>query len=88
MSIKGLTLFRIALASIGMVSVFVAPAWVPAVSALVLAIRWRAWEVLAIGALADLMWFPTTILWGIPVATLLAVSLLWLLEPLRNELLS
>ncbi len=81
-------LLRIMLAAVGTFGVFLAPPWIPAACALLLAIRWRAWEVLAIGALADLVWFPSTILWGLPVATVLSILLVWLLEPLRNELLS
>lgn len=81
------TFFRIALAALGVGSVFIAPPWVPAVCALLLALRWRAWEVLAIGVLTDLVWLSGSFFYGLPLATLFAVGLLSLLEPFRNELL-
>lgn len=78
---------RIFLGIIGFVSVFIAPPWLSALCVLVLCIRWRAWEVLLIGAFSDILWFPASMLYGIPLGTLYALLLLIALEPLRNELL-
>jgi hypothetical protein len=52
----------------------------------ILAVRFRAWEVLAVGALVDLLWLPAG-LTPLPLFTLAALILVWGLEPLRNEFL-
>ncbi len=58
--------------------------------ALVLCLRYRAWEVVPIGIAFDLLWLPdlSFSLHGLPLATLTAFILLILLEPLRRELLT
>ena len=78
---------RIVLASVGIISVFTAPPWVPILCAVLLALRWRAPEVVLIGALIDLVWLSSTFLYGIPSATLGSILVLWILEPFRRELL-
>ena len=78
---------RLLLAILGIVFVFIAPPWLTAMCILALSLRWRAWEVLLIGACADILWFPGTFSYGIPVVTLFSLVVLIILEPLRNELL-
>jgi len=78
---------RYALFIAGLVSVFFAPLWVAALSALFLALRWRAWEVLILGALVDILWFPDSFAFGIPLVTVASIALVWIFEPLRVQLL-
>lgn len=78
---------RIILVVVGLLSVLIAPPWVPAIIVLLLTLRWRAWEVLFIGALMDVLWLSDFFFYGLPVATLASALLLWLLEPFRKELL-
>lgn len=80
-------MMRIALAAVGFVSVFVISPWVTFLVALLLSLRWRAWEVIAMGFFVDALWLPSTAFFGIPFATLIGVALVWFLEPFRNELL-
>lgn len=78
---------RVFLAILGTVSAAVFTPWVTAIFMVILAARWRAWEVIAIGMIADILWFPSSTLWSIPLATFFGIVVVWLLEPLRNELL-
>ncbi len=78
---------RTLLSLIGVLSVFVAPIWVPVVCAVCLALRWRAWEVLVIGALIDIVWLPSTVMYGIPLALSLSLIVVWMFEPVRRELM-
>lgn len=81
---------RFGLAFLCTLSVFFLPWWVTLVLAFVLCLRYRAWEVVLIGIAFDLMWLPTLSLspYGLPLATLVALALLVILEPLRRELLT
>jgi hypothetical protein len=78
---------RIILFIIGAGSAFIVSPWVTAVCAVILSLRWRAWEAVLLGFLVDVLWLPSTFLYGLPLATLLALLIVWILEPLRNELL-
>lgn len=78
---------RYVLFVIGFVSVFFAPLWVAALVALLLSLRWRAWEVLVLGAFVDILWFPSGFMFGVPLATIFCIALVWILEPLRTQLL-
>ena len=70
------------------VSVIFAPWWVPAIFALALCLRFRAWEVILAGMFMDLYWMPAYIgLHSLPVATIVAILLVFGLEPLRRQLL-
>lgn len=68
-------------------SAFFAPWWLGACLGVLLALRYRAWEVVLFGALVDVLWLPTNVAYGIPLATLTAVALVWALEPLRRQFL-
>ena len=70
--------------------VLFAPWWIALCIALVLTLRWRAWEVIAAGLLFDFMWlpaFPAFSVGALPLATIIALMLILLLEPLRRQLL-
>lgn len=78
---------RIAIAAVGFLSIFFAPAWVTLIVGVVLSMRYPAWEVILMGALLDVMWFPTGGFIIVPLGTLLALLIVWACEPLRRELL-
>lgn len=66
--------------------------WVSLLAMIALSLRFRAWEVVAIGALVDFLWFTPFSSDGffstLPLFTLIGIGLVSLLEPLRSELLS
>jgi hypothetical protein len=82
---------RVVLAFLCFASVIFAPWWVPAILALALCLRFRAWEVILAGMFMDLYWMPSYIGWGsldaLPLATIVAVVLVFGLEPIRRQLL-
>ena len=59
MSYRTESLLRVGIATVGFLSAFVAPWWVPMLAIILLAFRFRAWEALLIGLLVDLLWLPT-----------------------------
>lgn len=75
-----------------MVSVLFAPPFITAIIALVLALRWRAWEVIAAGIFMDFLWLPDSFsfisLQSLPLITLIAMIVVFGLEPLRRLLLA
>jgi len=75
-----------------MLSVLFAPPIVSALIALVLALRWRAWEVIGAGIFMDFLWLPDsfsfTSLESVPLVTLVSMALVFGLEPLRRLLLA
>lgn len=80
--------FRLVLSAACFVSVVFAPWWVSALCALVLCLRFRAWEVVLAGMFMDLYWMPSYIdLHALPLATIVATVLVIGLEPLRRQLL-
>ncbi|PIR82827.1 hypothetical protein COU20_00180 [Candidatus Kaiserbacteria bacterium CG10_big_fil_rev_8_21_14_0_10_59_10] len=73
---------------IGLFSALFLTPWVTLVCAVLLAMRYHAWEVLVLGVVVDLVWLPgVSGVASIPFATLLAAALVWVLYPLRRELL-
>jgi hypothetical protein len=81
-------MIRIALAIVGLVSTIFFLPLVTFICAIVLSIRYRAWEVIIMGALLDLVWSPYDVSWHtIPIYTLIALALVWGLEPLRAQFL-
>jgi hypothetical protein len=80
---------RLVLAVLLFLSVIFTPIWVSAIIALALALRFRAWEVVVAGLLVDLMWMPTSVSipGALPIATLTALALVVVFEPLRRHLL-
>ncbi len=72
-------------------SVIFAPPWLAAIFACALAARWRAWEVVAAGMLMDFLWMPASFSFlsfhSLPLCTIIAIVLVFGLEPLRRQLL-
>ena len=59
--------------------------WIPAVAILLLSLPWRAYEALLLGVVIDFLWMAPG---HIPYFTIGAIFIVWVLEPLRNELLA
>jgi hypothetical protein len=82
---------RVLLGVIMFMSVVFAPWWVPALVALGLTLRFRAWEVILAGMFMDLYWMPSYVSFtsfdSIPLATIVAIALVFGLEPVRKQLL-
>lgn len=83
---------RVLLALLGVFGVVFAPPWVPLLVILLLALCYPAWEALAIGLMADLLWQTPTVSDGLfgalPLMTLAALLFVWGFEPLRREFLT
>lgn len=82
---------RISLGIVLFAAVVFAPPWAVALVAIALAARWRAWEIIAAGMLMDFLWLPTSIpflsLQAVPYATIFAIAIFMIFEPLRRQLL-
>lgn len=70
------------------ISILFFPPWASLTLAVVMCVRYRAWEVIVLGLFADMISLPEVSWTVIPWATILALVLVWGLEPLRRELLS
>ena len=74
---------------IGIFGTVLASPWVVLSAMALLALRFRAWEVLVIGVAMDFLWLPSdSLIFPLPLFTLGALILVWGLEPLRNEILA
>jgi hypothetical protein len=72
-----------------LIGALVAPMWVPLLFSAALAVRFRAWEIIGIGLLVDMLYLAPGTIYGIPFpATIFAVLLLAALEPVRRQLLN
>ena len=79
---------RILITLFAIISVFTLPSWVGVVCIILLALRYRAWEAVLIGALIDFVWLPSgTGIHVLPIFTILALVVVWGLEPLRAQFL-
>lgn len=82
---------RAFLGTLCFLSVIFAPWWVTLSIAIIICLRFRAWEVVAAGIFMDLYWMPFSVSlgsWGaFPCATLASIVILIVLEPLRRQLL-
>lgn len=79
---------RIALIAAAVVGAIFFPPWVPLVFMGLLALRYRAWEVIVLGMLVDFLWLPSgTLFETLPLFTIAGLILAWGLEPLRSEFL-
>lgn len=73
---------------LGVIAAIYLPPWAVLIIAVLLCLRYRAWEVIFLGLYIDFITLPEAS-WGVvPYATVLAFILVWGLEPLRRELLS
>lgn len=82
---------RVLLGCALLLAVLYAPPFVVAGIALTLSLRWRAWEVIVAGIFMDFLWSPSVLSFisadSIPFSTLIAMVLVFGLEPLRRQLL-
>ncbi len=79
---------RCILALLGFLSAIFFPPYVPLAVMGLLALRFRAWEVLLIGLCIDFVWLPAGLsLHPLPLFTIGAFILVWALEPIRKEFL-
>lgn len=79
---------RIILAFIGFIGVIFLPPWVPLVCIVLLALRFRAWEAILIGAFMDFAWLPSgTLIHSLPLFSIAALLIVWGFEPLRAQFL-
>jgi hypothetical protein len=84
-----MTALRIVIAAIGFVGAVFWVWYIPAISIVLLSLRFRAWEAIALGVFMDLLWLsPGGGFHGLPLFTIFAIIVVWLFEPLRTELLS
>ncbi|MEK7509881.1 MAG: hypothetical protein AAB605_04190 [Patescibacteria group bacterium] len=82
---------RVLLALAALVSVFVGPWWATLILALALCLRYRAWEVIGLGLLMDLLYMPFPFVLSVetlPWGTIVALILVFGLEPFRRRLLT
>ncbi len=82
---------RVVLGGIGCLGVFLFSPWVPLAAIVISSFFFRAWEAIAIGLLMDLMYLPPlsihSPIHNLPLFTVSAIAIVWLLEPLRREML-
>ena len=67
-------------------AVFISP-YVTLALIVALSFFFRAWEVPVIGLLVDFMWMPASG-YFIPLCTVVAIVLVWIFEPVRNQFLN
>lgn len=77
---------RAALFVIALVSVFFGPWWGIFVAAALACLRYRAYEFLLLAAIADALWLPAGMGYGVPLASVAVLLILLIFEPLRREL--
>ena len=88
MSYLGKNNVRIALGALGLLGALFTVAWVPLACMALLAVRFRAWEVLGIGLLVDFLWLPTgSFFFPLPLFSIAGLFLVWGPEPLRTQFL-
>lgn len=92
---RPISIIRATLCALGVLAALFGVPWLALVFMIVLALRFASWEALIIGLMVDLLWYGTGTLGGFgpiavvpfPFFTILAIAIVWLLEPLRNELM-
>lgn len=81
--------FRTIVTALGAIAAVLLSPWITAVCIVVLAVRFRAIESIALGALLDFLWLPhDTIATMFPLCTIAALVIVWGFEPLRSEFLT
>ena len=82
-------MFRIIIDLIGFLGALALPPYVPLICIAILGLRYSAWEAIFIGLLVDLVWLPHEgMLGNVPIFTIIAIFIVWGLQPLRNEFLT
>ncbi len=69
-----------------LICVLFGPWWGALIGAVLVSMRYRAYEMVLLGIIADVLWLSHDILWGIPVITGATIFIMWFFEPLRREL--
>lgn len=77
---------RVGLSIVGFISAFFMPWWITVIIMIGLSVRYRAWEVLIMGFIMDALWTPASLM-HVPLYTVIAIVIVWLFEPLRDQLL-
>ena len=73
----------------GFLGVVIGLVWLPLVAMILLAVRYRAWEIVIIGLLLDFAWQPLgPFVSALPVFTVVSIILVWIFEPIRTQFLS
>ena len=81
-------IFRTIVFLIGAISAMLLSPWIAALCIVVLSVRYRAYEAVALGAFLDLLWLPhDSLLFSLPLCTIVSLLLVWGFEPLRAEFL-
>jgi hypothetical protein len=62
------------------------PWWGILIGVTALSLRYRAFEMVLLGVIADVLWLPASFALGVPLFTLATLTIVWLFEPLRREL--
>jgi len=84
-----MTALRVVIALIGFVAAIFWTWWIPAICILLLSLRFRAWEAVVLGVFMDMLWLsPDTGFHGLPLFTIYAIAIVWILEPIRSEFLA
>ena len=79
---------RILIAIAGFIGAIFAPPWVVLACIVMLSLRYRAWEVVILGLVTDFMWLTAgPSIHTLPLFTILALIIVWGLEPLRLQFL-
>jgi hypothetical protein len=79
---------RTSLTLIGVIAAILLSPWITALCIVLLSVRYRAVEAIALGALLDFLWLPhNTLLTMFPLCTIMAIIVVWGFEPLRLEFL-
>lgn len=90
-SLRGISKIRLLLSVVMFWGILFASWWLPLICALFLSLRFRAWEVILAGIFLDLYWMPAYVSFvsfdSVPLGTIIAVLLVFGLEPVRRQLL-
>ena len=73
---------RLAVFILSLLSILFGPWWGLLLGTAALAIRHRAFEMVLLGAIADALWLPGSVAYGIPLMTVATLAIVWVLEPL------
>ncbi len=88
MSYLPLYSIRAGIVFFGLVGICIGPWILTPISIILLSLRFRSWEALLLGLCMDLTFQPSgDFFHTIPFFTLGAIAVVWLLEPLRRQLL-
>lgn len=77
---------RLAVFILSLLSILFGPWWGLIVGTVALSVRHRAFEMVLLGAIADALWLPGSLVYGVPVLSLTTLGIVWIFEPLRREL--